>query len=251
MQLVVDNLLTNYSTLGSGPVLLLLHGWGDDLRTFTALQDKLVTSYKVIAVDLPGFGQTQMPSVAWNLDNYADFTKKFLSKVGADKPYAIIGHSNGGALAIRGLASGTLEADKLILLAASGVRNGQSVKRLVFKVIAKVGKVATFWLPMSAKQKLRKRLYGVAGSDMLVAPHLQETFKTTVRQDIQEDAKKLKQPVLLIYAEKDAAVPPADGKKLAQLIPNARFVEVGGADHFVHHSVPQEVLKLVQEFLAA
>ena len=78
----------------------------------------------MVAVDLPGFGGSEAPPAAWDLDDYAAFLEAFLRKLALDWPYAIIGHSNGGALAIRALSSGTLKADKLVLLAASGVRTG-------------------------------------------------------------------------------------------------------------------------------
>lgn len=250
MQVVVDGLLTTYESQGTGRPILLLHGWGDNLKTFDRLASELTTSYQVIRLDLPGFGQTQMPKEVWNLDNYAAFLAKFLQKLNvSEKVKAIIGHSNGGALAIRGLATGALQADSLILLAASGIRTGQPVKRFLLKIVAKVGKVATFWLPESKRRGLRKKLYGVAGSDMLVAPHLQETFKRTVRQDIQSDAKQLKQPTLLIYSAQDTAVPLEDGKKLAALIPGSKFIELTTADHFVHQTAAEEVTQAIQDFL--
>lgn len=251
MQVVVDNLLTNYSVMGEGPVVLMLHGWGDDLRTFKALQLELSNSYKAVALDLPGFGQTQAPDGVWNLDNYADFVRKFLVKIEIRNVFAVIGHSNGGALAIRSLATNTIAADRLVLLASSGIRTGQPLKRLALKIIAKAGKLLTFWLPYSKKQHLRKKLYGVAGSDMLIAPHLQETFKLTVRQDIQADAKVLRLPTLFIYATGDQAVPIADGQKMASLIPGARLVTINGADHFLHHSAHQPVTKAIMEFIDA
>jgi len=84
---------------------------------------------------------------------------------------------------------------------------------------------------------------------MLVAPHLQETFKQTVRQDIQNDARKLKLPTLLIYSAKDAAVPLEDGQKLAKLIPESKLVQLEEADHFVHKTAADEVTQAIKDFL--
>ena len=249
MNVVVDNIITNYSAVGEGPVVLLLHGWGDNSQTFSVLQNTLGPHFKVIALDLPGFGHTGAPPSTWNLDSYAHFVKKFLEKLGDHEVYAIIGHSNGGAIAIKGLGTTVLNAKKLILLASSGIRNRHSKRRLIFKAIAKTGKVLTFWMSDFQKKRFRKKLYGIAGSDLLVAPHMEETFKVTVRQDIQEDAKKIIQPSLLIYAEKDASVPLADGQKLAGLISNSKLVEIPGADHFLHQTAEDQVNKLIVEFL--
>lgn len=251
MQIVVDNLMTYYSDTGKGRVVLLLHGWGDGSKTFAQLSHDMASKFRVIALDLPGFGKTQAADSAWNLDNYAEFAASFLKKLGVNETYAIAGHSNGGALAIRGLATGVLKAEKLVLLASAGIRNRNSLKRLIYMLAAKMGKLFTFWMPAKAKQKFRKALYGVAGSDMLVAPHLQETFKATVRQDVSGDAAKLVLPTLLIFGEKDRAVPLSDGHKFHSLIPNSKLVVLPGSDHFVHHFAATEVAKYIRDFLDA
>lgn len=250
MQVVVDSLLTHYQKTGSGKrAVLLIHGWGDTLQTFAALATELDKKYAVISLDLPGFGKTQAPSGVWGLDEYARFIKSFLYKINQSDLYAIVGHSNGGALAIHGLSRGVLKADKLVLLAAAGIRNQQKGKKRALKIIAKTGKAVTFWLPQTKKQQLRKKLYGVAGSDMLVTPHLQETFKKTVRQDVQADAAALTMPTLLVYGQKDSATPPLYGEIFHNLI-NTSTLEVINGGHFVHHDKPEQVSEIIGEFLS-
>lgn len=250
MQIIVQDLMTHYQRQGSGKTILLLHGWADRLETFQLIAPELAKTYEVIALDLPGFGQTQAPSAVWNLDDYAKFLQAFLTKLNIKSVYAVIGHSNGGALAIRALATEQLFTDKLVLLAASGVRDTGKLKRGATKAVAKTGKVMTFWLPKTTRQKLQKKLYGTVGSDMLVAPHLQETFKLTVRQDVQKDASKIAAPTLLIYGSEDKATPLVSiGARFQKLIPNARLEVIAGADHFVHQTETPQVNKLIQEFL--
>ena len=72
-----------------------------------------------VVPDLPGFGGTEPPPAAWNVTNYAAFVHEFLKKL-AVQPFAIIGHSNGGAIAVRGVGQGLLQADMIILLASAG-----------------------------------------------------------------------------------------------------------------------------------
>ncbi len=245
---IVDKLAVVYSQQGAGSDVLLLHGWADDHRTFTDLTTSLAKHYRVTALDLPGFGASDSPKTAWNLTNYASFINKFCQKLSLT-PLAVIGHSNGGALAVHAVSSGELKTDKLILLASSGVRDTEKLKRLGLNAIAKTGKLATFWLPEAAKKKLQKQLYGAVGSDMLVAPHLMETFKLTVKQDIQEDAKKLNLPTLLVYGTKDRATPLKDGMLLHGLIKQSQFKKIDGAGHFVHHDAAKPVAAAVGDFL--
>jgi len=249
MQIVVDNLLSHYQLAGKGKLVLLLHGWGADAQGFNGLQAELAEQYQVLAIDLPGFGNTQPPKTVWDLDDYSRFVKAMLDKLGLNQPYAIIGHSNGGALAIRAISLQVLEPQKLVLLVASGVRANQRAKRLVLKIIAKTGDIATIWMPERYRRALRKSLYGVAGSDMLVVPQLQETFKKTVRQDVQADAAAITIPALLVYAENDKAVPPADGETYHRLIKNSELQIIKQAGHFVYLDQPEQVTKLVKEFL--
>lgn len=249
MQIVVDKLLTHYELSGKGKLVLLLHGWGDDHRTFDGLRKKLDATYQVLALDLPGFGGTQKPSGVWDLDDYGRFVKSTLAKLELEQPYAVIGHSNGGALAIRALSLDLLRPRKLVLLAASGVRTNKRAKRFLIKLVAKTGDVATLWLPERYRQNLRKSLYGVAGSDMLVASELEDTFKKTVRQDVQADAVAIDVPTLLIYAADDDAIPLADGRQYHSLIKGSRLEVIADAGHFVHHDQPEQVNKLIEEFL--
>jgi pimeloyl-ACP methyl ester carboxylesterase len=249
MNVIVNDLVTQYSLTGAGKLILLLHGWGDDSRGLAGLNVRLATHYRVVVLDLPGFGGTQLPAGAWNLDDYASFVQAFTTKLGLDQPFAIIGHSNGGAIAIRGCALQLFKPTKLILLAAAGVRNSQSARRLWLNIVAKVGKAATFWLPRRYRQALRARLYGAAGSDLLVVDQLQATFKKIVRQDIQADAAGITLPTLLIYAENDRAVPVAAGQRYHELIKSSRFEIVKDAGHFVHLDQPKQVYQLIEQFL--
>lgn len=249
MNVVVNSLLTNYFSIGKGRVVLMLHGWGDNLSTFGKLQKVLSKNFRVISLDLPGFGQTQPPPLTWDLDDYADFVADFLSKIDAGEIAVLIGHSNGGAIAIRGLSNGKLRADKLVLLASSGIRVKHSLRKYAFKAAAKIGKAASLALPQKTRLNLRKKLYKTAKSDMLAAEHLQETFKRVVTQDIQSDAKTLALPTLLIYGQGDSDTPVLFGVRLHRLIKSSELKILDSAGHFVHQDQPEEVASLVGKFL--
>lgn len=248
MQTVIADILTTYRMSGKGKDILLIHGWGDSLQTYDGLSRDLAREYRVTALDLPGFGATEPPKDVWGLEEYAAFLADFTDKLHI-RPYAVIAHSNGGAVAIKAAASGRLKPEKLVLLASSGIRDRQKFRRFLLKVIAKIGKVTTFWLPGGIRRKLQKKLYGVAGSDMHVVPHLQETFKRTVRQDVQADAARLRLPVLLLYGSEDTATPPMYGQIYKGLIKDAKLEVIEGAGHFLHHDEPEKVSRSTRSFL--
>jgi len=249
MQVVVGSLLTNYNQRGKGPVVVLLHGWGDSAKSFDKLAAGLVNDYTVVGVDLPGFGGTQAPVETWGVDEYATFVQHFLDKTHV-KPYAFIAHSNGGTIAIRGLANGSLQAQKLVLLASAGLRDVYKGRRRSLRLAAKAAKLATYPLPKRLQTKLKKRAYKAVGSDLFVAEHLQETFKKVVTDDILADARKLTLPTVLIYGIEDTATPPRYGQLINQAIPGSTLHLLENATHYVHHDQPQAVQKIVQEFLS-
>lgn len=250
MQVVVDSLLTHYETMGEGKLVLLLHGWGDTAAGLRGLQAALAKkNYRVVALDLPGFGGTQAPTTVWGLADYAQFAAHFLQKIKAGELWAVAGHSNGGAIAIRSLANGALKAERLVLIASAGIRGTHKGRVGAAFVAAKLGKVLASPLPGPAKKALRRKLYQTAGSDMLVAEHLQETFKKVVGDDVRADAAKLTLPSLLIYGEQDTATPVAFGEQFHELIAGSTLEILPGAGHFVHLDRPQDVVRAVQEFL--
>lgn len=249
MQVIVDSLLTHYEVHGKGKLVLLLHGWGDSVAGLKKLQSDLAKKHKVIAVDLPGFGGSQAPESVWGLDDYAYFVAHFLDKIDAKKMAAIIGHSNGGAIAVRGMARGWLSADKLVLLASAGIRGEYKGRVKALRILTKAGKALTAPLPKSVKQRLRKKVYTTVGSDMLVAEHLQETFKKVVTDDVRTDAARLTLPTLLVYGDQDDSTPLAYAKMFNEAIAGSRLEVLPGAGHQLPAEESEKVTKLIEGFL--
>jgi pimeloyl-ACP methyl ester carboxylesterase len=244
--------MISYTRMGQGakakPVVIL-HGWGDNSRSWQKFASELSKKYEVIIPDLPGFGGSQSPVAPWGLDEYAKLVATFLQKLDV-KPYAIIGHSNGGAIAIRGLSTQRLSAKKLILLSSAGIRGEYKGRNKALRLITKTGKLLSAPLPKATKQKLRVKVYKTVGSDMLVAEHLQETFKKVVADDVRTDAGRLKLPTLLVYGDKDIQTPLRYGREFQQLIAGSKLEVLPGVDHFVQLHASPMILKLTEGFLA-
>lgn len=251
MQVVVDSLLVNYVIQGKGSLVLLLHGWGDSSEGLHSLASALAKEHQVLSLDLPGFGGSEPPKAAWDLSNYAQFVHHFLQKIAAPPVVVLIGHSNGGAIAIRGLGSGALTANKLVLLAAAGIRGKYKGRVKALRVFTKIGKALSTPLPAAVKQKLRRKVYSSVGSDMLVAEHLQETFKKIVSDDVRKDAATLTLPTLLIYGEADEQAPPWYGEAYHQLISGSTLDILSGVGHFPHLEQPVKVTTAIKEFIDA
>ncbi|HEY5668107.1 MAG TPA: alpha/beta hydrolase [Candidatus Saccharimonadales bacterium] len=249
MQVIVDSLLTQYERMGKGKTVLLLHGWGDSAAGLRAISQALGKHYDVIALNLPGFGGTALPGEPWGLNDYVMFVAHFLTKLDVNDVWAIVGHSNGAALTIRGVAEGHLHAERVVLIGSAGIRNVYRGRKRMLRMMAKAAKVFVAPLPAVAKNKLRRKAYKAIGSDMFVAEHLQETFKRVVTDDVQADAPQLTQPVLLVYGEDDEQTPVWYGERFHELMPDSTLVILPHAGHFVHLDRPGDVTKAVEEFL--
>lgn len=250
MQAVVESLATHFERLGDekNKKVLIVHGWGDTAKGWSSTQAKLAQYYDVVTLDLPGFGETEMPPSVWSLDSYASFVASFIKKL-KFKPFAIVAHNSGGAIAIRGLANNVLKTERLLLLDSAGIRSEYRGRQNIWQMITRTGKILSYPLPKSLKKQLRQKVYMKIGGNNLVHNRLQETFKRIVTDDVQSNAARLDVPTLLIYGEDDLSTPPAYGRILHNLIKGSRLEIVSGAGHFVHLDKPDETLKLIVEHI--
>lgn len=95
----LDGLKVRYSDYGKGEVLVLLHGFCERYDIFSPLILALSDSYRVLGVDLPGHGGTDLVPGSHQLENVAEWLHRFLTEIGLDK-YVLTGHSLGGYIAL-------------------------------------------------------------------------------------------------------------------------------------------------------
>jgi pimeloyl-ACP methyl ester carboxylesterase len=249
MQIIVKNIATEYTDEGEGSVILLLHGWQSNLHTFDAITSLLSKKLRVIRLDLPGFGKTEMPPSAWHIDDYAQFVAEFIRKLGIELKY-IAGHSFGGRVIIKAIATETIHPKKIILIASAGVAERRKTRAAIIKILTKTGS-AIMWIPplIFWRTKMRERLYGYLGSDYLDAGNLKETYLNIIKEDLSLSAKEIKKPTLLIWGDHDVATPIKEGLRLSHLIKGSTLKVIEGAGHFVHQEQPQRVAEYMNTFL--
>jgi len=249
MNLIIDDLDTRVEVSGGGLPILMVHGWKDSLETFDVLEKELKNDYKVIRIDLPGFGGSQTPKKPWGANEYADFVSKTLLKLEETELYAVVVHSMGARIMFNALGRRAVTTEKFIVIAGAGIPQKKGVKHHGFNVLAKSGKIVSSVLPKSQREKLRKKLYGAAKSDYLGAGELEDTFKKLVAEDSRRYAPDIHAQTLLIYSDNDKQTPPDYGKQFAELIPNSKLVMVGKLGHNIHKNDPEKVIQLIKEFL--
>ena len=248
MQIIVGGLAVEYEDNGSGKTAVMLHGWKDTLHTFDDLANSFSSSFRIVRVDMPGFGASEPPPSPWNLDDYVRFVNAFNIKLDI-KPDILIGHSFGGRITIKGVATKILNPKKVVLISAAGVARRKTFKNFILAILAKVGRVITSVPPISFwKQKIRRKLYEAIGSDYFRAGELSGTFVKIVGEDLSLLAEQIKVPTLIIWGAEDKTTPISQGIRLNQLISGSKLKAINGAGHFVHKERPKEVAELIREF---
>lgn len=241
-KVIIDNKLVQYRENGDGPILLCLHGWKSDGASFEALANKL-QSFRVIALDLPNFGQSEDNRDCTSLDSYARFVEKFIQKLNIDS-CSLIGHSMGGQIAIRATANNLVNPDYLILIASSGVRDHRRLLKRSIKILAKLLRRI---IPKSVKRKF----YQAINSDY--SSELSDTHKRIIdsmlNSDVQESAKHITKPALLIYGSADASTPPIFGAQLAGKMEKSTFITIEGANHWPHVAMSGQVSEYIKDFI--
>lgn len=246
----IDGLRVRHMREGSGAPVVILHGWGSSIETVLSIVRALQGIAEVHALDLPGFGESQPPPVAWGVDDYRRFLARFMDAVGIDSPAALIGHSNGGRVAIALAAAEPARVSRMILVDSAGIKPKRGLAYYRKLAMAKFGKHAARLLGAPGA-RLRDALVGRAASADYAAasPRMRPTFVRLVSSDLRDLMPAVKAPTLLIWGEQDTATPLGDARAMERLIPDAGLVVFEGAGHFSYLDQPGRFATIARHFL--
>lgn len=243
----IANLKIAYQVEGTGTPIVLLHGWGAEANTFSRVIDCLSRSHQVYALDLPGFGLSEIPPTAWDASDYAKFLSDFLNKLNINKAH-LIGHSYGGRISIVIAAEEPEKIEKLILVNSAGIIPPRTTKYYLRIGIAKIGRIirscGTFG------NKLADKVIQKVGSvDYRNAGPMRATLVKSVNQNLRPLLPKIQASTLLIWGENDMDTPISFGKIMEEEIPDATLVILKDAGHFSYLDQFQKFSQIVGNFL--
>jgi pimeloyl-ACP methyl ester carboxylesterase len=239
--------------LGSGPPLLLLHGWGSSAELMKPIATALAKKHRCVAVDFPGHGSTAEPPVAWGSDEFVAWTVAVMDRLEIERA-DIIGHSHGGRVAIGLAAAHPQRVGKLVLAASAGLRGRAGVKARARVRLFKSGRylAGSRAVPGGIKQSLQSWVDRQGSDDYRAASGvMRATLVKLVNGDARQLLPKLQCPTLLIWGDRDDQTPLANAREMEQLIPDAGLVVLGGGGHFVYAEQLDRFCRVVENFLAA
>lgn len=245
----INNVDIHYNDIGSGRTVVLMHGWGCSSATLLSIQNLLQNDFRIINIDLPGFGNSSEPQSVWGVYEYADVIEKLLAHENIVDPI-MLGHSYGGRIAI--IYASRNNVAKLILVDAAGIKPRRSLK-YYFKVYSY--KFMKHVLPLVLGQQRGQRLLDryrsrVGSSDYRQASQrMRAIMSKSIAQDLKHLMPLIKAPTLLIWGENDTATPLSDAKTMNRLIPDSGLVAFPGCGHYSFLDNPSGFAAVINSFL--
>jgi len=248
--------------------VFLLHGWGGSKESWQPLLTELTSGdssatrdRRFFALDFPGFGESEEPANGWTVTDYAKWFEHFAAAVykseGLAGDYDLIVHSFGGRVVLKLFAedfSHSLKArpEKVVLIAAAGVKHRKSLSVRIAAAAARSGKKVMSWpvlrhaAPLAQKvlyKALRTHDYEKSSGVM------RETFLKVIDEDLKESIEQVKCPALIVWGEKDTYVPVKDARLMHEKIANSELHIFKDGRHGIHKTHAAQIAKWVKEFL--
>lgn len=241
----------------TGPPVLLLHGWGSSAELMRGAGAGLDDTRRVYNLDLPGHGKTPSPTEPWGVPEYAALVAHFVRERDL-APLPVIGHSNGGRIALF-MASDDRYADllsRLVLVSPSGVTPDRPLSYYLRTGWIKTIKAPFALLPSPLREHgldwLRSTIFWqiAASSDyQQTSGVMRETFVKTVNFLLDDRLSQVRVPTLLIWGNQDTAVSRRQMETLEREIPDAGLVVLEGAGHYGYLDDPATYSAAVRHFL--
>jgi len=260
-------------TMGSGPDVLLLHGLGGTRASFFDTAAALSHSYRVHALDFPGFGSSSKPaSGAYNARWFADIVLGYMDALGIERA-RIVGNSMGGRVAIE---VGLLAPERVVALgllcpAVAFVKRGfHPVVRLLrpeFGLVphrfARATVQRQFWSLFSDRDLVDpsvsdvvvdefQRIYGSAGARFAFLSSARNIYleKPFGHDGFYPRLAHLEPPALFVWTSGDTLIPAAFARHVRQWLPSAEHVVLDSCGHVPQVERPEETNALLQRFFA-
>jgi pimeloyl-ACP methyl ester carboxylesterase len=254
----VGGLHIAYERAGSGPLLVLLHGYvGDGSATWRRQLDALSDEFTVVAWDAPGAGRSSDPPESFGLDGYADCLAGFLEHLGYEAAH-IAGLSFGGIVALALQRRHAAMCRCLILASAyagwaGSLSPGEAERRLrqaVSLAHATPDEFVEALLPtMFSKSVPREAVDAFRTSMIAFHPRGFRAMARACAEDVRDVLPNVAVPTLLVYGEQDVRAPRTVADGLHTAITGSRLVVLPEAGHICNIEAPDGFNNAVRGFL--
>jgi len=252
----VEGVHIAYERVGSGPVLVLLHGYvGDGPTTWRRQLDGLSDECTVVTWDAPGAGRSSDPPERFGLDGYADCLAGFLARLGVGAA-CVAGLSFGGILALALQRRHSARSTALIVASAYAGWAGSLAPEVAGQrlrqalALADGTPVVDALLPtMFSKTMPRETVDDFRASMQAFHPRGFRAMARASAEDVRDVLPHINVPTLLMYGDRDVRAPLTVAEALHAAIPGSRLVVLRDAGHLCNIEAPVEFNDAVRHFL--
>jgi pimeloyl-ACP methyl ester carboxylesterase len=255
-------------TGGDGPPLLFIHGLGALWQCWLLNMPPFMETHRVVALDLPGFGESEMPAGEISVRGYAQVVDAVCDQLGIDCP-AVVGNSMGGFIGAELALSFPTRVDRLVLVSAAGL-SIEYQRREPLLTFARIWAASTTRAGARVDDVIRRprlrravlqgvfrypeRLSGPLTTELVQGagkPGFIPALDSLMRYSFRDRLQQMEMPVLLVWGRNDMLVPVGDAARFERLIgPNARKVIFEDTGHVPMIERPSRFNSLVRRFLA-
>jgi pimeloyl-ACP methyl ester carboxylesterase len=282
----LGSLRVHHTHGGHGSPVVFIHGLGSSgYMEWRQNLEATAASHRVFAPDLPGYGRTDKPRARYSVPYFARFVRRYIASRGLGSA-ALVGASLGGRIALEVALEDPKLVRKLVLVNTLGLGRPQvSAAQLAYGLVTlpRVGEAvmnltrdALRWAPPRIIRRVAGRYAGVSGADlekalddnylddlreMYAAEGFHDAYLSTVRSlinpralfggqhDVTRRLNELKIPVQLIWGANDPLFPLAHASRAQSIIERSRLAVIEGAGHTPQAERPEEVNRVLREFL--
>jgi pimeloyl-ACP methyl ester carboxylesterase len=268
-QLEIDGRRVNYVDIGEGdlPPAVFIHGLGGCWQNWLENLPRLAQERRCIALDLPGFSESEAPAHKPTISGYADTVVELCRQAGIDEPVAVIGNSMGGFIAAEIGINHADFCERIVLVSAAGISITNLKRRPVLTTARLTAAVTNFVIARRGtfvkRPGLRHAMLAyVFRHPSRLAPDLVYQFMSgsgspgflpaldaLTDYDFRDRLVDVACPTLLVWGREDNLVPVKDADEFEQLIPNARKVILEDTGHCAMLERPETFNELLVGFL--
>jgi pimeloyl-ACP methyl ester carboxylesterase len=259
----------NYAEIGEGEPILFVHGLAGCWQNWLENLPHFGRTHRAIALDLPGFGDSPMPSWPIDMPAYGQLIHDFCEKLGIDRAAALVGNSMGGFVSTEAVIERPSRFGKLVLVSAAGIsfaeaegRHLEAGLRLFEASLPFMAGPRRAWLHRPRGRQLafgrvfrypnrvRPELLREQIEPGLQSPGFGDAIRAIGGYDTRHRLTEIEVPTLVVWGLNDQVVPVEAAIGYHRLIPESRIELFERTGHVPQMERPQRFNELLDSFVA-
>lgn len=237
---VINGGLVHYEAFGKGDPILFLHGWLGSWRYWMQTMESLAIEYRVYAVDLWGFGDSDKSEKRFGMDEYVTLVERFITDQGLDEPI-IVGHALGAAVALEYAARKVAPVSKIMAVSLPLSEDSVNHRLKNYLQPSILPNVLFRWKPIPTKEIEEE-------AERAAEKVIPMSLESWASYNFQEKLHQVECNILLVFGEKDDVVDPTPIKGLNNESSHVKYISLASSRHFPMVDESAKFNRLLKDF---